>query len=107
MEEGGTELVKVTVDIPISNSGGPLTQQGDLTIPNNPKGIILFAHGSGSGRNSPRNRFVADTLNRDGLATLLVDLLTPEEEGSDIILEKQRDRIPGFVLNKFNIKLSA
>src|SRR6476660_8695760 len=107
MEEGSTELVKESVYIPILNSGGPLTQQGDLTIPNKPKGIILFAHGSGSGRNSPRNRFVADTLNRDGLATLLVDLLTPEEEGSDIILEKQRDRIPGFVLNKFNIKLLA
>lgn len=107
MEEGSTVLAKESVYIPILNSGGPLTQQGDLTIPNKPKGIILFAHGSGSGRNSPRNRFVADTLNRDGLATLLVDLLTPEEEGSDIILEKQRDRIPGFVLNKFNIKLLA
>ena len=46
MEEGSTELVKVSVYIPISNSGGPLTQQGDLTIPNKPKGIILFAHGA-------------------------------------------------------------
>ena len=85
---------KESVYIPILNSGGPLTQQGDLTIPNKPKGIILFAHGSGSGRNSPRNRFVADTLNRDGLATLLVDLLTPEEEGSDTILEKRREWDP-------------
>lgn len=46
-------------------------------------------------------------LNRDGLATLLVDLLTPEEEESDTIMEKQRDKISGFLLNKFNIRLLA
>lgn len=53
---------------------------GRLTIPENPKGIVVFAHGSGSSRHSPRNRFVADELNRIGLGTLLFDLLTPDEE---------------------------
>ena len=93
MEEASTELVKGSVYIPISSLGKSITQQGDLTVPSKPKGIILFAHGSGSGRNSPRNKFVAEMLNRDGLATLLVDLLTPEEEESDTIMEKQRDKI--------------
>ena len=107
MEEASTELVKGSVYIPISSSGKSITQQGDLSVPSKPKGIILFAHGSGSGRNSPRNKFVAEMLNRDGLATLLVDLLTPEEEESDTIMEKQRDKISGFLLNKFNIRLLA
>src|SRR6476660_2663709 len=108
MEEASTELVKGSVYIPISSLGKSITQQGDLTVPSKPKGIILFAHGSGSGRNSPRNKFVAEKLNRDGLATLLVDLLTPEEEEeSDTIMEKQRDKISGFLLNKFNIRLLA
>jgi len=107
MEEASTELVKGSVYIPISSLGKSITQQGDLTVPSKPKGIILFAHGSGSGRNSPRNKFVAEMLNRDGLATLLVDLLTPEEEESDTIMEKQRDKISSFLLNKFNIRLLA
>ena len=59
---------------------GPVPVAGHLTIPENPKGIVVFAHGSGSSRHSPRNRYVADVLNRAGLATLLFDLLTPEEE---------------------------
>jgi len=54
-----------------------------LGLPDDPKGLVLFAHGSGSGRNSPRNRFVADALNAAGLATLLLDLLTPEEDAID------------------------
>jgi putative phosphoribosyl transferase len=53
---------------------------GYLTMPDNAKGIVLFAHGSGSGRNSPRNRYVAEVLQEAGLGTLLFDLLTPEEE---------------------------
>jgi putative phosphoribosyl transferase len=56
---------------------------GDLTVPPRPGGIVLFAHGSGSGRFSPRNRAVADVLVRAGLATLLMDLLTAEEERVD------------------------
>ncbi|WP_328477340.1 dienelactone hydrolase family protein [Actinoplanes sp. NBC_00393] len=56
---------------------------GDLTMPEHPAGVVLFAHGSGSSRHSPRNRAVARELNRRGLATLLADLLTPEEEVRD------------------------
>lgn len=53
---------------------------GRLTVPEDARGLVIFAHGSGSSRHSPRNRFVATELNRAGLATLLFDLLTPEEE---------------------------
>jgi|SRR5690606_10128312 dienelactone hydrolase len=53
---------------------------GDLQLPATPRGIVLFAHGSGSSRLSPRNRYVADVLVRQGMATLLFDLLTPEED---------------------------
>jgi len=59
---------------------GPVTVAGHLTIPENPRGIVVFAHGSGSSRHSPRNRYVAEVLNQVGLATLLFDLLTPAEE---------------------------
>ncbi|MDF0489302.1 dienelactone hydrolase family protein [Sphingomonas sp. H39-1-10] len=53
---------------------------GLLAIPPDPSGIVIFAHGSGSGRLSPRNNHVADALHAAGMATLLLDLLTPEEE---------------------------
>lgn len=54
--------------------------EGDLAVPADAKGVVLFAHGSGSSRHSPRNQFVAAQLNRGGMATLLIDLLTSEEE---------------------------
>jgi putative phosphoribosyl transferase len=57
-----------------------LRLSGHLTIPKHPKGLVVFAHGSGSSRHSPRNRLVADVLNHAGLGTLLFDLLTPAEE---------------------------
>jgi len=57
--------------------------QGDLSIPEGAKGIVLFAHGSGSSRFSPRNRYVAEVLQQSDLATLLMDLLTQEEEAID------------------------
>jgi pimeloyl-ACP methyl ester carboxylesterase len=57
---------------------------GNLLIPTAAEGIVVFAHGSGSGRHSPRNRFVADVLVNKGLATLLIDLLTQEEEMIDL-----------------------
>jgi len=60
----------------------PLELIGDLTVPKSPRGIVLFAHGSGSSRRSPRNTYVADKLNDEGFATLLFDLLT-REEGKD------------------------
>src|SRR5262245_16893766 len=64
-----------------------------LTIPENTKAIVLFAHGSGSSRHSPRNQFVARTLNRAGLGTLLFDLLTPEEEALDSYTREHRFNI--------------
>jgi len=60
-----------------------VTLHGDLEIPFHAKGIVLFAHGSGSSRHSPRNRFVAKTLHGYGLGTLLFDLLTVDEEEVD------------------------
>jgi putative phosphoribosyl transferase len=64
--------------------------EGSLAIPKEPKGIVIFAHGSGSSRYSPRNKYVAQVLNESGIATLLVDLLTSEEEKIDNITREQR-----------------
>jgi putative phosphoribosyl transferase len=66
---------------------------GTLTIPENAAALVLFAHGSGSSRHSPRNQFVARTLNRARLGTLLFDLLTPEEEALDIHTREHRFNI--------------
>jgi dienelactone hydrolase len=73
--------------------------EGNLTVPGHANtdanGIVIFAHGSGSSRHSPRNRYVAQVLNNAGIATLLIDLLTQEEEKTDNITREYR----------FNIKL--
>ena len=58
--------------------------EGDLHIPENTTSIVVFAHGSGSGRHSPRNKYVATVLNDAGIATLLIDLLTASEESVDL-----------------------
>ena len=63
---------------------------GNLTVIDQPKVLVLFAHGSGSSRHSPRNQFVARTLNEGRLATLLFDLLTPEEESIDLYTREHR-----------------
>jgi putative phosphoribosyl transferase len=63
---------------------GPATLTGSLAVPEGARGVVAFAHGSGSGRMSPRNRAVAAVLQHAGLATLLMDLLTPEEEAEDL-----------------------
>lgn len=70
---------------------GQVSVTGTLTLPVQPTALVIFAHGSGSSRFSPRNRYVAGVLNRQQMATLLVDLLTPEE---DEVFE-----------NRFNIRL--
>jgi len=70
---------------PVQIQAGTATLAGDLTTPPDPAGLVLFAHGSGSSRLSPRNRLVAQALNRAGLATLLIDLLTAEEERLDAV----------------------
>ena len=63
---------------------GSVIFEGNLDIPESARGVVLFAHGSGSGRHSPRNRYVAEELQQAGLGTLLIDLLTSEEEEIDL-----------------------
>src|SRR5271166_683135 len=65
-----------------------------VSVPNGAKGLVLFAHGSGSSRHSPRNRHVADVLNRGAIGTVLIDLLTPEEEAVDLQTAELRFDIP-------------
>ncbi len=67
---------KRDVEIPAGNVSLP----GDLTLPSEVSGVVIFAHGSGSSRRSPRNELVAETISDAGLGTLLFDLLTPQEE---------------------------
>jgi putative phosphoribosyl transferase len=73
---------------------GEVLLNGDLRLPPRPQGLVLFAHGSGSSRKSPRNRFVADVLVAAGLGTLLFDLLTEEEERIDLRTRELRFDIP-------------
>jgi dienelactone hydrolase len=68
---------------PVRIPAGALTLLGDLARPDDCRGIVLFAHGSGSSRHSPRNRYVASVLQEAQLATLLMDLLTMDEESAD------------------------
>ena len=68
----------------VAVAAGGATLEGSLALPLDPRGIVLFAHGSGSSRHSPRNRYVAEELRAGGLGTLLVDLLTPDEESVDL-----------------------
>jgi putative phosphoribosyl transferase len=72
---------------------GRATLDGNLTVFDNAMELVLFVHGSGSSRHSPRNQFVASKLNDAGLATLLFDLLTPEEELVDLRTAKLRFNI--------------
>jgi putative phosphoribosyl transferase len=67
-------------DEEVEVAAGPVVVAGHLTIPERPSGVVVFAHGSGSSRFSARNIYVADVLNGAGIATLLFDLLTPDEE---------------------------
>jgi len=74
------------IDIPVDED----FMKGTLTRPEKAKGLVLFVHGSGSSRFSPRNQYVAQILNKAGLATLLFDLLTPQEEKIDDITADYR-----------------
>lgn len=76
MDAKDSPVVHADADIVL----GPLRLQGMIGLPRNARGMVVFAHGSGSGRRSPRNQFVATILNQAGFATLLFDLLTAEEE---------------------------
>jgi putative phosphoribosyl transferase len=79
-------LVNVETDEPT----GTVRLLGDLVVPDNAHGAVLFAHGSGSSRHSPRNRAVAEMLHQHGLATLLLDLLTEDEERVDLATTELR-----------------
>jgi putative phosphoribosyl transferase len=88
----------------VTVQAGEVGLEGHLAIPETAQALVIFAHGSGSSRHSPRNRFVADTLNEAGLATLLFDLLTAEEERIDVRTRELRfniallaDRLTGAV----------
>jgi len=89
-----TDCVDAEVQIPL----GTVTLEGHLHLPDQPRGIVLFAHGSGSSRHSPRNRFVAAILQQAGLGTLLLDLLTGSEE---------RDRANVFDIGLLAARLTA
>ena len=69
---------------PVLIRAGRSGLEGDLAVPPDARGLVLFAHGSGSSRFSPRNRAVARSLHEAGLATLLLDLLTAAEEAEDV-----------------------
>ena len=73
------KVIAESVKIPVSSQ----VIEGNLAVPAGAKGIVLFAHGSGSGRFSPRNQYVAKYLNKAGIGTLLIDLLTHVEEETD------------------------
>jgi dienelactone hydrolase len=75
----GREGIERLVHVP----AGAVMLEGNLILPESARGVVLFAHGSGSSRHSPRNRYVARLLNEAKLATLLIDLLTSEEEAVD------------------------
>ena len=83
-------FVERTVRVQINS----IELEGNLVVPDGVSGVVLFAHGSGSGRHSPRNRYVAGVLNEGGIATLLIDLLTGDEEQIDLQTRHLRFDIP-------------
>lgn len=90
MGPGAVSSPERSVQVPV----GAVTLEGELHHPAGASGVVLFAHGSGSGRHSARNRFVAGVLQRGGLATLLIDLLTAEEEEAERSTRHLRFDIP-------------
>lgn len=80
----GMNIADVTIDL------ADASLPGDLALPDDPVGVVLFAHGSGSSRHSPRNRAVAAGLNDAGIGTLLIDLLTEEEGRADAVTGELR-----------------
>ena len=85
-ESSNSDRRSTEVRIPIDS----IALEGNLIIPEEAKGIVIFAHGSGSSRHSPRNQYVAQELQRSGLGTLLFDLLTVEEERVDMLTRHLR-----------------
>jgi putative phosphoribosyl transferase len=100
MARSAAQLNHLLVQVPI----GDVVLEGDLVVPPDARRIVAFAHGSGSGRFSPRNQYVAEVLQGQGLATLLLDLLTRAEEIADLQtsayrfdIEMLADRVAGTV----------
>ena len=85
--------------VPVTVGVKSVQLDGYLSVPTAATGVIVFAHGSGSSRHSPRNRYVADILNEAGLATLLIDLLTADEQEVDLQTGQLRFDIP-FLANR-------
>jgi putative phosphoribosyl transferase len=84
---------------PVAISVDSIQLEGYLSVPTAASSMVVFAHGSGSSRHSPRNRFVADVLNEAGLATLLIDLLNSDEQEVDLQTSRLRFDIP-FLANR-------
>ena len=80
VRDDGRAMEPVDCDVDVEVPVGAVALQGHLRLPEPTRGVVLFAHGSGSGRHSPRNRMVADVLYDAGIGTFLLDLLTPGEE---------------------------
>ncbi len=95
-ERHDERIIRISIDEqkePMTAPSTNTTLEGNLKIPKAAEGIVVFAHGSGSSRHSPRNQYVAQVLNNAGLATLLTDLLTREEEEVDIKTRQHRFNI--------------
>jgi len=98
-------LIKEVVKIPLNESAHQIFVEGNLVIPDNSIGLVIFAHGSGSSKRSARNQLVSQRLTENSIGTLLFDLLSKEEQESDKRLENIISEVPGGTFNKFNISL--
>ena len=98
-------MIKEVIRFSLSNTPENSFIEGNMVIPDKPKGIVVFVHGSGSSKSSRRNQVVSEKLNDTNIATLLFDLLSSKEQESDIHLANIKSKIPGVILNKFNIPL--
>jgi dienelactone hydrolase len=93
--EGGRMSTGIAIEhLAVTVAVDAVILEGNLSVPTAASGVVLFAHGSGSSRHSPRNRYVADLLNESGLATLLIDLLTEDEQEVDLQTGQLRFDIP-------------
>jgi dienelactone hydrolase len=90
MEVKMAEETKIPIQISVADG----VVEGDLAVPERARGIVIFAHGSGSSRHSPRNQHVAEELQQAGMGTLLMDLLTSAEESVDVYTREHRFDIP-------------
>jgi len=94
-----THIGQAIEHLPVTVRVGSVDLDGYLSLPTAATGVVIFAHGSGSSRHSPRNRYVADVLNEAALGTLLIDLLTADEQEVDLQTSQLRFDIP-FLANR-------